>query len=419
MDRPRKMRVPERMQNLITFLGRGQHDPSTGYRRSQYRFPAGTLREGPFFGMQLAQELQPGRLVILGTAGSMWSTLVEYLARDRDPTLEDERLALLDAEMKQAVTRERLAPLRELVSESTRMEVDLRLIPSARDLNEQLQILQDIADAIPRGRVNMDLTHGFRHLGMLGFLSAYFLEAIRNSVRVDTLWYAALDMTPREGPEQGQTPVLQLDGLDAVHRWIDALSRFDASGDYGVFAALLEQDGLAPDKARCLVEAYFYETTLNVSAARQQLQTFLRALKATPMNGASPLFQDKLNERLSWAWSTDLADNQRTLASRALNRKDYPRAAIFGFEAFLTRLCREQGEPPTDTGARERVREAFSDTVDQEPQWKRDAWHVLRQLRNAMAHGTPPRHPRVIEIIRNRERLGHELEAAINRLTNT
>lgn len=407
------------MQTLITFLGRGQHDPTTGYRRSRYRFPAGTLREGPFFGMQLAQELQPGRLVILGTAGSMWSTLVEYLAGDRDLTLEEERLALLDAEMKQAVGRDMLAPLRELVSESTSMEVDLRLITSGRDLNEQLQILQDIADAIPRGRVHMDLTHGFRHLGMLGFLSAYFLEAIRASVRVDTLWYAALDMTPREGPEEGQTPVLQLGGLDAVHRWIDALARFDASGDYGIFAPLLERDGLPEDKANCLVEASFLETTLNLTGARQRLRTVLQELEENPLPGASGLFQIKLADRLAWARGNDLGHNQRKLALRALGRRDYPRAAIFGFEAFLTRLCNDEGEDPSDHASRERVRDGFAQTLDREPDWKRDAWHLLRQLRNAMAHGTPPRHPRVREIIRNRQRLHRELEAAIQRLNNT
>ncbi len=406
------------MSTLITFLGRGRYDDNTGYRRARYRFPETGLRDSPFFGLELARHLQPGRVVILGTPGSMWSVLIEHLVRPGDGTLETERLALLDAETDQCVTAEQLARVTEFVREAAGMDAELRLIPEARESDEQIRILQEIADTIPGGRVHLDLTHGFRHLGMLGFLSAYFLEALR-SVRVDGLWYAALDMTPREGPQKGETPVLRLDGLDAVHRWIEALTRFDASGDYGVFAPLLERDGLPADKASCLIDASFLETTLNLAGARQRLLTVLQELEGAPLPGASGLFQNKLRDRLGWARGNDLGDNQRKLALRALSRRDYPRAAIFGFEAFLTRLCSDEGEDPSDHANRERIRDGFAQTLDREPEWKREAWHLLRQLRNAMAHGTPPRHRRVREIIRNRQRLHRELEAAIQRLNST
>lgn len=99
----------------------------------------------------------------------------------------------------------------------------------------------------------------------------------------------------------GITPVLRLDGLLAIQRWIDALDRFDANGDYGVFAPLLEADGVAADKARCLASTAFHESTLNLSDARTQLRSFLPALDQ-PLSGASGLFQDKLRKQLEWAW---------------------------------------------------------------------------------------------------------------------
>ncbi|OOC10948.1 TIGR02221 family CRISPR-associated protein [Thioalkalivibrio halophilus] len=407
------------MHSLSTFLGRGRYSEATGYRTASYAFPGGSIRVSPFFGLELAKELMPDRLVILGTSGSMWSVLVEHLADQGDNRRENERLELLEAESHHRVSEEQLAPLTALAQEATGMDVELRLIPEARDDREQMRILQGIAESIPRGRVDLDLTHGFRHLGMLGFLSAYFLEALR-SIQVNHLWYGALDMTPSDGPDQGMTPVLQLDGLDGVHRWIEALTRFDASGDYGVFGPLLARDGLPSDKARALAEAHFHQTTLNIPAARQRLQTVLKELEETELSGASALFREKLIERLSWARSDNLGNNQRALALRALRRRDYPRAAIFGFEAFLTSLCIEQGETPTNYKAREQIRDAFSKRVNkEEPDWKRDAWHLLRELRNAMAHGTPPRNSKVRQIMHDRERLQRELEAAINRLNNT
>jgi len=47
-----------------------------------------------------------------------------------------------------------------------------RLIPFGKDADEQYAILDAIAGTVPNGDVSFDLTHGFRHLGMVGFLSA-------------------------------------------------------------------------------------------------------------------------------------------------------------------------------------------------------------------------------------------------------
>ena len=82
---------------------------------------------------------------------------------------------------------------------------------------------------------------GFRHFGMIGFLSAFMLSHVRG-LEVKNLWYGALEMT-----QEGITPVLKLDGLDRVRQWLDALNRFDATGDYRVFGSLLTKDGVEAD----------------------------------------------------------------------------------------------------------------------------------------------------------------------------
>ena len=48
-----------------------------------------------------------------------------------------------------------------------------------------------------------------------------------------------------------------------MRRWLEALDRFDATGDYGVFAPLLIEDGVPEAKVECLEDAAFYERTLN------------------------------------------------------------------------------------------------------------------------------------------------------------
>ena len=119
--------------------------------------------------------------------------LVEHLAEEGKD--EDARLQLIDAEVAGAVTQPLLDRLAPLMKRAVDCNVFPRLIPFGQDENEQYRILDAIADAVPKkGTVSFDLTHGFRHLGMVGFLSAFMLERVRN-LNVRDLWYGALDMT--------------------------------------------------------------------------------------------------------------------------------------------------------------------------------------------------------------------------------
>jgi len=75
------------INTLISFLGKGKADPHTGYRTATYRFDAGFSRRVPFLGMALTEYLQPDRLVLVGTAGSMWDVFFERQGADDDAML--------------------------------------------------------------------------------------------------------------------------------------------------------------------------------------------------------------------------------------------------------------------------------------------------------------------------------------------
>ena len=397
---------------LVTFLGRTRRDPNTGYQRARYRFPGEDApRETPFFGIALAGHLQPDGAVILGTSGSQWSVLVEHLAPGDE--VEAARLELLDAETHSTIAQPMLDAVAPLMSGAVGLPVTPRLIPSGRDADEQYEILGAVAETVANGEVTFDLTHGFRHLGMVGFLSAFMLERVRN-LRVRGLWYGALDMTD----SSGVTPVLRLDGLVRVRRWVDALDRFDATGDYGVFAPLLVEDGVADDKAGCLTRAAFFERTQNLSDAAHQLRTFLPILD-TPLPGATGLFQTRLAERLRWVKAGDPAQHQRRLAFEHLKRGDYLRAAVFGWEALCTVECERRRLPPGDydTGRKPAIDCLAAELrAGEHPERKKSAFLLLRDVRNALAHGSPPRSRHSQQVVQNPDRLRSELEKAFQRL---
>jgi CRISPR-associated Csx2 family protein len=223
------------INTLISFLGKGKADPQTGYRTATYRFDAGFSRRVPFFGMALTEYLKPDRLVLVGTAGSMWDVFFE-----REGTDDDAMLHLMAAVEAGQVDEEMLALPRQELAQQLGIPVDCLLIPYARDPAEQAEILRRLAGVVQPGEnLSLDVTHGFRHLPMLALVAARYLARVV-SVKVEELYYGALEMTTPDG----ETPVLRLGGLLAMLDWVEALAPYDKDGDSGVFAPLLPADGM-------------------------------------------------------------------------------------------------------------------------------------------------------------------------------
>lgn len=448
---------------FVTFLGRGQQHRDTGewvYREATYEFPATSrkpksqTKTTEFFGLALAEHIKPNRVIIFGTSGSQWGVLVNKLASEGED--EEALFQLLEAEEEQTVNYKMLKhfkPLMQKTVKPDRAEVVPLLIPFGKDEEEQYQILDIIAKNVLDGRVSLDLTHGFRHLGMIGFLSAFMLARIGN-LEVHNLWYGALDMTPREGSKKGITPVLKLNGLDRVRSWLNALNRFYASGDYGVFVDLLIRDGIPTDEAQRLRKASFYERTHNLFRAEEEILQFLPVLDQT-MQGASALFKDGLSECLAWVRESTAAKKQGKLARQYLERRDYVRAAAFGWEALITQECERKGKNARDYSVREKQdvkgtiqkwealisakckekglsdknyehRQKINNLLDEKLRWPvcprqtpgthREACEHLNDIRNAVVHGTPPKIEAVEDMLKDEEKLRRGLQDAFKHL---
>lgn len=368
------------MKTLVTFLGRVPKQNQGEYRRARYQFPDG-IRETAYIGLELTRFLRPDHLIILGTDGSQWELLV--LQGQGEDCLE------LAAEIEKAIDGGRLSQqmldrAAPFIEAALGCKVSLRLIPYGREAAEQAGILQLIAGMVSEGEVHFDVTHAFRHLSMIAFTAAFMLEEL-GRIRVGGLWYGALEMN-REG--QGAAPVVQLDGLLNAQAWAAALARYDATGDYGVFADLLRKDGFAAPLADSLREAAFCERTTDVHGAAAVLRKVSNELKK-PLRGASEIFRATLTEKLRWAKADELADHQKQLAWSYLEREDYLRAAIFAVEACISRACRHGKLRPTDRTARARFTgdEGLESLKTLIADAGVSSFSELKRLRNCLAHG--------------------------------
>ncbi|GAB4362678.1 MAG: TIGR02221 family CRISPR-associated protein [Methylohalobius crimeensis] len=370
---------------LITFLGRVPKN-ETGYRKTHYDFGDG--RKYPpsaFFGWTLLEHRRPDAMVILGTTGSMWDHLFE-----QDLTFgaqfEEERMALLEAVERNSVTSDLLEPLEPALSEYLGLPVHLQLIPYCHTPAEQVDLLRILAEHVASGdSVDLDVTHGFRHLPMLGLLSALHLRRVRDA-RIRHIWYGAFNQ------DTGEAPVHDLSGLLEIADWVEAIAVYDHDGDYGVFSPLLKGE-----LGEHLAEADFLESVNRIGNARSHLRKVLQGIDDSQETAAAPfaLFREELKSRLVWAEGQRFYERQRNLAHQYLKHGRYSEAILTGHEAFVTRLLQERDRSldPDNYEHRLRVSEAFEDRERQQNPRSElyRAYDRLRRLRNTVAHGSHPK----------------------------
>ncbi|MFN6961386.1 MAG: TIGR02221 family CRISPR-associated protein [Rhodocyclaceae bacterium] len=375
------------MTTLISFLGKGRIDPRTGYRTARYRFEDNSVREVPFFGLALADYLKPEKIILIGTAGSMWDVFFEQQGE-----LDE---ALIDAVAAERVDEELLTRHQERLTEKLDIPIRCVLIPYARDDAEQIAILKHMAGEVrERETIALDVTHGFRHLPMLALVAARYLKHVAR-VDIEDIYYGALEMTP----PGGETPVLRLGGMLTLLDWVEALATYAKDGDYGVFTPLLDKDGMS--NARQLAQAAFFERTSNPVKSREKLTTASQALGAhtSPM---TELFKYELKKRIAWHRGKDRHEWELSLADAYLERRDYVRAAIFLYEAFVSRAASEQGLSQNDYDQREMA-------------WQRAKQNTpgarkLEYLRNALTHGVKPNDKKIADLVCDETRMKEALQ---------
>lgn len=378
------------MTTLISFLGKGQD--GRGYREANYQFDDGEIAENSkYFGLSLAEKIQPKKIILLGTSGSMWDVFFEQ-GFDK---LENQWLDLSNAVKSQVVTAEMLQPFERYLSGVLKTEVQCVLIPFAKDTKEQIEILSVLSEKLgDKEKVVLDVTHSFRHLPMLSLVVARFLKRTQN-IDVEHIYYGALEMS-----EDNKTPVIMLDGMLTMLDWVDALTTFDKDGDYGQFADLLVQEDFDKNKADLLKQASFFERTTNSSKASEKLNTIFKDLESF----SSPifdLFKPQLIKRLTWFKQNNRGLKEQQLANEYLVRKDYVRSVIYAMEGIISNaIYQDKGDVNSHD-----ARKNKSDELAENNQSFKD----LRPLRNTLAHGNR-NHSKVSELTGDEKKLSQSLK---------
>ncbi|MEN9374572.1 MAG: hypothetical protein RIR79_2124 [Pseudomonadota bacterium] len=374
---------------LISFLGKSIADKKTGYRKATYKFDDGFSRTVPFFGLALTEYLQPDRLILVGTAGSMWDVFFDAEGA------QEETIHLMEAVEKNNVTQDLLESYSKQLELKLGIPVQCVLIPFARDVKEQIEVLTLLGDKVQSGeKLCLDVTHSFRHLPMLALVASRYLSHVKK-VHVSELYYGALEMT-----DNNETPVLKLSGMLDMLDWVEGLATYEKDGDYGVFAPLLIKDGMDSNRADLLKKAAFFERTSNPVKARETLNSVFSSIE-NHRGGLSDLFRQELISRINWFRKPNRAEWESALSQSHLERDDFLRASIYLYESITTREVMKKNGDPNNFEQRNVAFNEFKSGNNNA--------NKLSSLRNALAHGSRPRDDREDRDLRDRQQLANTL----------
>lgn len=393
---------------MISFLGRSPKKDGN-YRVTKYYINKEEQTPTAYVGYLLREYYKPQKFVVLGTSGSMWDNLFDKVSNLKEHE-ENLLLSLVEAVEHKNVNQKQLDELTPLLSEELKCEVELKITPSAFNQSEQLQILQAIAGAaIGAEKLILDITHGYRHLPMLAYTAILYLQSIQPNLQVEHILYGEFDH------DTGKGEVLDLVGLLEINKWSNAIRHSEATGDYSAVSALLDDKEMGD----WLSEASYQESIHRGVQARSPLKKVRKKIAKEPLVGPASLFQPLLIERTDWVDENRLYQRQRTQAFRSLERHDYLRAALYGFEAFLTRKIQDADDSIAGTEGPYEQRKKVTDSLNNRKYKNTEegkSYYRLRNIRNTLAHGDQNSVKETQQDIHSAEQLSQVLKEVLNTL---
>ncbi|MCG6657536.1 TIGR02221 family CRISPR-associated protein [Halomonas campisalis] len=392
-------------------LARGSQELDAQYETTTYELD-GQRFTTPMMGFGLAELMKPDRMVVLGTTGSAWSSLIGVMLERLDENEQDTALELM-AELQEQENEDGVTAkwLERLSSHLTRWHgflVDCQLTPylesdPRRDTANYLTVLDSVIEH--EDRLLIDVTHGLRYHPMLGLLAAQYFAVVRQTT-LEGIFYGAFDRSEAHG---GVTPVLRLDGMLEVLRWVQALNSFDKDGDYGVFTELLQEDQVPPAVCGAMQQAAFFERVTNASKAREQLTPLHQYAFDSGEQPLSVLFAPALQQRIAWSRVSGRGNIELRLAKQYLKRRDYLRAAIYAQEGYISKRLDHERDNVDDFERRREILDAAGHPK---------AFYQLKKLRNALAHGQRNSDHAVGRLLQHEDELHSTLKHVLVALEN-
>ena len=227
---------------LISFLGTAQD--GRHYNYATYRFPDGREYKDNFIAHVLYQHYGVDRLILIGTAHSMWEEVYYKLAQERGLFNESVYFEIgnycINADHNISLDIPHQDDLDNALGDGGKAIV-IRYGLNEAELQENAGKILGLEQYLHKGdELYVDVTHSFRSLPLFLMNTLVYLQNVSTKkINIKHISYGMLDITQ----ELGYTPVVELNSVMKINQWITGAYAFTQFGNAYQVADLLEEEG--------------------------------------------------------------------------------------------------------------------------------------------------------------------------------
>jgi CRISPR-associated Csx2 family protein len=337
------------------------------------------------------------KLILVGTAGSNWELLYEYLIdkNDMDPDFDYiDELSVLEKtgdrkDLDVRTVREKLEKLKDAFLGYCAEIIVLKYGLNDDEHLANFELLTKIGEYIHDGdSLTFDITHSFRSLAVYELLAvSYIKEMLGRKVTLDFVSYGMFEISRDNG---GKTPIVDLSILVKMTDWLKAAEEYRRGGTTALLAELMERDSLGIDLRK--EERKALRRLGGDAISTNDLGEFKSLVKncvnvTKPIDGVfrKNIALDFIFRDIARRFGDKLEDDmllQSELAKWHFEKKRYIAAAITIVEAILD-YCSKKSALSTDT-----VRKRIVCLRSENAEVRRFliSYNKVRKLRNKLSH---------------------------------
>jgi len=349
---------------LIAPLGTGAYQDSSKpryereYKTVKYSLE-GKIYETPFVSEALMKHYKVDKIILIGTMGSMWDTLYQYYAEQKQEFNEDVYFELCDRVDSSNHTTPLTMDWQQSIKKVMPVECDIILTPygiNEVELMQNFTTIFSIAETLEKDcSIILDITHGFRSQAMYNFLIASYISDLRPDVKIEHITYGMLELLK----ELKECPIVDLNVMMRLMKFIKGAYELKEYGNGFLLADLLNDELRTVTHSEVQKKLVNFTKTVNLGYMLQikevieqikgieksinQLEGFYKTMLPNVLGDFVKRFKKANRE---WQY-------QFEMAKWFEEQKRYGQAYIALGEAIVTYYCEKEGEDPTLKEARE------------------------------------------------------------------
>lgn len=233
---------------LITPIGGGNINKK--YDKAKYKFEnSEMIIESEFIIEALSEKINPDKIIILGTAKSCWNKLYQYFATKKnkfDNEYNDYLIKFIENNGYSTNSKEFNSFNTKKLTDVFDCEVKIILIKyglNQLELIENFEIMKNIEntfDITEKNKIYFDITHSFRSLPIYQFLYINYFTRVSNYVAdIEAVYYG---MFEAKNELDGVTKIIDLNILNELLEWINAINEFKNQGSIKTLVKLLKRN---------------------------------------------------------------------------------------------------------------------------------------------------------------------------------